>query len=377
MKDGILALDKPEGISSAALVARVKKVLGVRKVGHTGTLDPFATGLMLCGINKGTRISRFLLGSSKSYIAGITLGTETDTLDATGTVINQSPPDIIEAISPEKILKILDAFRGVQMQHPPVYSALKHKGKPLYKLAREGRPIQKPPRKIEIHSLELKIIDKPCVTLHVHCSSGTYIRSLAHDMGQKLGCGAMLSSLRRTETCGVNIASAIPLARLETMGREEALRHVIPMAETLSFMPAIHADAEMLMQVKFGRPFRAPSPSDLFSSDLFSSDLFSSDLFKSDLFKSDLFKSDLFNSDLSNSDLSNIDEAHLINISLDDNHSMKRLLDNNYSVKRLLDKHHSMNPLYFRVIDCGGKLAAVVEYDSKKDRYDYCCVFAS
>ncbi|SLM28851.1 tRNA pseudouridine synthase B [Desulfamplus magnetovallimortis] len=219
---------------------------------------------MLCGINKGTRLSRFLLGSSKKYVAGVKLGVQTDTLDITGVVTETFPSAVIDGISLDRINDVIEVFKGVQMQHPPVYSALKHKGKPLYKLAREGTPVRKPPRSIEIHSIELKSLDKPYMTIYVHCSAGTYIRSLAHDIGQKLGCGALLQSLRRVETSNFSVDAAVSLEKFECMEQEDAFKCIIPMTEAISHMPTINADPEMMTQLKFGRPFR---PADDFSSD--------------------------------------------------------------------------------------------------------------
>lgn len=334
IEDGIIAIDKPEGISSAAVVARVKKKLGLKKVGHTGTLDPFATGLMLCGINKGTRLSQFFLGSSKRYIAEVALGIETDTQDFTGNTIKKCDPAALTALPHETILEVIDKFLGPQMQHPPVYSALKHNGKPLYQLAREGHPVQKPPRKIEIYSIEVQQIQEMSeseslstisVTMSVHCSSGTYIRSLAHDIGQRLGCGASLASLRRTETQGFSIDHAIALSKLEQMGQEEVFDRIIPMGETLPFMPAIYADDTLMDKVRFGRPFF-------------------------------LEKNPFSDSLLLTEPTSSTDAFVPSKVSQPSNLNRSR---------------------YMRVIDRCGQLAAIVQYDIDLDKYDYCCVFAN
>lgn len=325
IRDGILAIDKPEGISSAGVVARVKKVIGIRKIGHTGTLDPFATGLMLCGIGKGTKLSRFFLGGAKKYVAELTLGVETDTQDKTGAVVDQAPAHKIDAVTSDQIDTTLNLFQGVQMQRPPAYSALKHQGKPLYQLAREGRPVEKPPRQIEIHAIESIAFSPPRLTFSVHCSSGTYIRTLAHDMGRRLGCGAMLSSLRRTETCGVGIDEALPLDHLEKMSREEVLARMIPMAEAISFMPEIHADESLMAAVRFGRPFCPPS------------------------------------------------SCRKSGKQLEKEPTMVRHETEGLSQ---LDKTLSLSR-FFRVLDPKGDLAAVVSLDETGSRYDYCCVLVN
>ncbi len=316
-KDGLIAIDKPEGLSSAAVVAIVKRKLGVKKVGHTGTLDPFATGLMLCGVNKGTKLSQFFLGNSKRYLAEIALGVETDTQDHTGDIINRCDSLLLNCLSHEKIMATVAKFKGIQMQNPPIYSALKHNGKPLYKLAREGNPLQKPPRKIDIHSIELLNVDKISrtqnlespylkssplfLTIFVHCSSGTYIRSLAHDIGQQLGCGASLSYLRRTETCGFSIDNAISINQLDKMSQQELLNQIYPMAEAIDFMPLIEANEQMVETIRFGRPF-------------------------------------IFNHQL-----------------------------------RFTDREETL--INFRVVDTNGELVAIVRFDTLLDKYDYCCVF--
>ena len=192
--DGFLLAYKEKGISSNRLVQEVKKSLSLKKVGHLGTLDPMAEGLVILAINRATRFSSFFLESDKSYIAGITLGSKTDTDDAMGQVIESS-----EIIPREKdINEALESFIGESMQVAPFFSALKFKGKPLYKYAREGEFISKPPRYINIYSIKDINHEANCCSLSIHCSKGTYIRSIARDLGDKLGCGAHLSSLIRT-----------------------------------------------------------------------------------------------------------------------------------------------------------------------------------
>ena len=192
--DGFLLAYKEKGISSNRLVQEVKKSLSLKKVGHLGTLDPMAEGLVILAINRATRFSSFFLESDKSYIAGITFGAKTDTDDAMGQVIESS-----EIIPKEKdINEALESFIGESMQVAPFFSALKFKGKPLYKYAREGEFISKPPRYINIFSIKDINHEANYCSLSIHCSKGTYIRSIARDLGDKLGCGAHLSSLIRT-----------------------------------------------------------------------------------------------------------------------------------------------------------------------------------
>ena len=192
--DGFLLAYKEKGISSNRLVQEVKKSLSLKKVGHLGTLDPMAEGLVILAINRATRFSSFFLESDKSYIAGITFGSKTDTDDAMGQVIESS-----EIIPREKnINEALESFIGESMQVAPFFSALKFKGKPLYKYAREGEFVSKPPRYINIFSIKDINHEANYCSLSIHCSKGTYIRSIARDLGDKLGCGAHLSSLIRT-----------------------------------------------------------------------------------------------------------------------------------------------------------------------------------
>ena len=192
--DGFLLAYKEKGISSNRLVQEVKKSLSLKKVGHLGTLDPMAEGLVILAINRATRFSSFFLESDKSYIAGITFGSKTDTDDAMGQVIESS-----EIIPREKdINEALESFIGESMQVAPFFSALKFKGKPLYKYAREGEFISKPPRYINIFSIKDINHEANYCSLSIYCSKGTYIRSIARDLGDKLGCGAHLSSLIRT-----------------------------------------------------------------------------------------------------------------------------------------------------------------------------------
>jgi tRNA pseudouridine55 synthase len=176
---GIIVVDKPADITSARVVARIKKFFGAPKAGHTGTLDPFATGVMVCCINNATRLSRFFLHGNKKYEALLHLGIETETQDSTGTII--ATCDEVH-FSDKTIQTVFKQFEGTLYQHPPIFSALKHKGIRLYKLAREGKPVQKPPRRISISYIKILEIDQPLIRFEVSCSAGTYIRTLCADI---------------------------------------------------------------------------------------------------------------------------------------------------------------------------------------------------
>jgi tRNA pseudouridine55 synthase len=253
MKNGILLVNKPEGLSSARVVDQVKKIFQVKKAGHTGTLDPFATGLLPVALGQATRLSQFFLGSAKQYRAVVTLGVETDTFDKTGKVIFLADADHLAAIQPEKVQQVVAGFAGVQQQVAPSFSALKHQGQPLYKLARQGKMIKKPPRTIEIYAIRVTAMTMPEFEMDVHCSGGTYIRSLAHDMGRLLGCGAHLSGLCRTSVSQFTLDQAHDLDMLQTCDRQTAVSHIIPMAECLCFMPLVRANAVLEEKIRYGR----------------------------------------------------------------------------------------------------------------------------
>ena len=235
--DGFLLLDKEKGISSNQLVQKVKKSLSLKKVGHLGTLDPMATGLMILAINRATKFSSYFLESDKSYDASIQLGSSTDTDDAMGNIISSS--DIIP--NEKDINKSLASFIGKSMQAAPFFSALKHKGKPLYKYAREGEFISKPPREINIFSIKNIICEHNKCSFIVHCSKGTYIRSIARDLGDKLNSGGHLSALRRLSQGTFNIKNAMNIENIE-------LNKLITIEEAFSELSEIQLDSN---QTKF------------------------------------------------------------------------------------------------------------------------------
>lgn len=249
MKNGMVLINKPEGVSSARVVSQVKKIFQVKKAGHTGTLDPFATGLLPVTLDQATRLSRFFLSCAKQYRATVTLGIETDTYDRTGQIVNCADPEFLAAIEPKQVQDIVAGFKGKQCQIAPSFSALKHQGQPLYKLARQGKMIQKPARPIEVFSIRMIAENLPEFELDIHCSGGTYIRSLAHDIGDLLGCGAHLSQLCRT---GVSHFTLDQAHELEALPGLPQGRSVIPMADCLSFLPQIQVDNAMAKKIGHG-----------------------------------------------------------------------------------------------------------------------------
>ena len=243
-------MDKPEGLSSAQAVGRVKKLLGACKVGHAGTLDPFATGVLVCMLNQATRLGRFLLAGNKTYRAVLHLGIATDTQDGTGQIIARHHVDAgIEA----RLADTFRRFEGEIEQQPPVYSALKHKGVALYKLARRGQPVQKPPRRVRISALEIESVDLPEIRFQVTCSAGTYIRSLCADIGQTLGCGGHLRKLRRTASSGFGLDEAVSLSELEDSVHPDKNRvPLISPAAALPGMEALVADEAAILKISNG-----------------------------------------------------------------------------------------------------------------------------
>lgn len=249
MNSGILPIDKPEGPTSAHVVRRVKRILGARKVGHLGTLDPFASGLLLVGINEGTKIAHLFLNAAKSYSGTIALGTETDTQDLTGKVIatREVPP-----LGAAELERLRAAFIGPLRQLPPMYSALKKQGVPLYRLARQGKDVPRTARDVTIDRLRLWRIGESELGLEVSCSKGTYIRTLAADMGASLGCGAHLKSLRRL-TCGhLDLNGAISLEALESSA-DRAAQALLPLAKALGPVPKLIVDAAKASRLRAGQ----------------------------------------------------------------------------------------------------------------------------
>jgi tRNA pseudouridine55 synthase len=249
--NGIIIIDKPGNISSAGVVRFVKKTLNAHKVGHAGTLDPFAEGVLICCLNQATRLAGFLLHGKKKYAAVLKLGEETDTQDYTGTIVSTGKP---VDLSPKIIEDVFEKFKGPIKQLPPVYSALKHKGIPLYKLARRGNPMQKPPRCVQIYSITIQELTLPLIRFEVTCSAGTYIRTLCADIGKTLGCGAHLTELKRLESSGFTINQAISMFELEKLRNSTKLSgHIIRMADVLPDMPQFCADKQLAEKIHHGK----------------------------------------------------------------------------------------------------------------------------
>jgi tRNA pseudouridine55 synthase len=234
--DGFINIDKPAGITSFGVVARLRRWSGQRQVGHAGTLDPDATGVLPVCLGQATRLVEFLVNTTKTYRAVVALGAATDTYDASGRITESGDPS---GITRKQLEEALGQFRGTIRQTPPMYSAVKHRGRPLYKLARAGVSVARPSRTVKIHRLELIAFRPPLLTLEVECGKGTYIRSLAHDLGQALGCGAHLKNLTRTR-CGIfAIEDAVSLERLEeAFSRGSAEEFIHPPDSILGDLPA-------------------------------------------------------------------------------------------------------------------------------------------
>ena len=221
--NGVLVIDKPAGLSSAAVVARVKRALAVDRAGHGGTLDPIATGVLAVCLGAATKLAQYLLADDKGYEADALLGVETDTLDRTGAVTAEHPV----AVTREAVLAALARRTGEHEQVPPMYSAIKQDGVPLYARARAGETVERAPRTVRIRSLELLAFEPPRFRIAIACSKGTYVRSLVADLGSDLGCGAHLTELRRTRSGRFTLADAVPL---EAVAELAAARLIAPSA---------------------------------------------------------------------------------------------------------------------------------------------------
>ncbi len=224
---GIICLDKPCDMTSFMAVKRASRILGVKKTGHTGTLDPMATGVLVIMLGHCTRFIELLPEHKKSYTARVKLGITTDTLDITGKILNEKPVDVTLT----QLLSVSEKFKGDILQTPPMYSALKKDGERLYDLARKGIEIEREQRKITIHKLEIYDFDGTQFSMDVTCSAGTYIRSLCDDIGNELGCGAVMTELRRTEANGFAIENAVALEKLEKLVSENNAQSVITSVE--------------------------------------------------------------------------------------------------------------------------------------------------
>lgn len=255
LEDAVLVVDKPPGWTSHDVVERVKRRTGARKVGHLGTLDPMATGVLPLVLNRSTRLSRFLGAGPKSYSAAMKLGEDTDTCDSCGKVVRSTP---LNGVTAERVAEVLSGFKGRQKQVPPMYSAIKVSGTPLYKLARKGVLVEREPREVEVHSINVESVSLPSVEFSLVCSRGTYVRSICADAGTSLGCGAHMSALRRTVSGAFTIEEAVsPDAPLSTL--KSAL---IPLKRALErssvFFKAVEVDAVEAREIEAAKAAGAP-----------------------------------------------------------------------------------------------------------------------
>ncbi|MDR2806535.1 MAG: tRNA pseudouridine(55) synthase TruB [Puniceicoccales bacterium] len=227
--NGILLVDKPIGWTSHDVVAKLRSKLGIRKIGHGGTLDPMATGLLILLIGKGTKISQYITNQDKTYQGKFCLGQETDSYDREGNII--ATYEI--CVSEKEIRDYADQFLGEQFQLPPMFSAKKIKGQPLYKLARQGEIVERKPHSVNIYEFSIHEVALPYVAFTLDCSKGTYVRTLAHDFGKKLGCGAYLFQLCRTRTGNLQLNQAVSLEKLLAMSYDEIEYCLLPITDIL------------------------------------------------------------------------------------------------------------------------------------------------
>jgi tRNA pseudouridine55 synthase len=226
--DGVLLVDKAEGMTSHDVVALLRRQLGVKKIGHCGTLDPIATGLLLLTIGRGTKVQDLLMSEDKEYVGTLTLGVTTSTQDRQGEVLETKP---VPQLEEEQIRSAFEKFRGDFYQTPPMVSAKKHGGVPLYKLARQGKVVEREPRFVHVYRYTVDRIALPDVDFSVLCSKGFYVRTYAHDIGERLGCGAHLKSLRRTKSGRFDVADAITVDQIKDLPREEIAQRILSLPQ--------------------------------------------------------------------------------------------------------------------------------------------------
>lgn len=250
---GILIIDKPQGLTSTETLERVKRLLRVKKAGHGGTLDPIATGVLPIFLNEATKVAQIFLEGDKIYEGKFELGYTTDTYDITGEVIARYD---IKDITLEKIKEIAQRFVGELEQIPPPYSAAKFRGRPLYKYARDGLIIPKEPKKVKVYQFDILSFDGRVATFYLKCSKGTYVRSLIHQLGEELGCGAVLSSLKRLQKSVFTLKEALTLEDLEKINKEnpEKIKEfIIPVHQALEFLPKVVISEDFAKRVREGK----------------------------------------------------------------------------------------------------------------------------
>lgn len=244
----VISLNKPKGLTSNDALIKVKKTLKIRKAGHAGTLDPLATGVLLIGTNEATKILPYLCQLDKEYVFTAQLGIITDTYDSEGKIVEKRD---FNTVDKSLILKVSEQFKGTILQKPPIFSALKHKGKPLYKYARNGIVVDTKPREVCIHTLELLKLDPPDISFRVVCSTGTYIRSLCHDLGLALGTGAHIVELTRTRTGNFTIQNSLTLEEVT-----HAERGIFNIDKALSHIQEVEVDTSLEERVRRGERLR-------------------------------------------------------------------------------------------------------------------------
>ena len=251
MAEGVLNINKPLGMTSHDVVNRIRRITGIRRVGHTGTLDPLATGVLLICIGRAARLSEYLVGQDKRYRAVIRLGLETDSYDGEGLVVSEHPVEVDLG----DIEQALEQFKGTIQQQAPAYSAVKVGGEALYKKARRGEVSERPVREVTIHEMEILNWSKPLLELELHCSSGTYIRSVAHNLGQSLGCGGSLDGLKRTSVGSFLLDESVELDELDPVSWEESL---LPMDCAVAHLPRMVVTAEEAVKLHQGQSLPSP-----------------------------------------------------------------------------------------------------------------------
>jgi tRNA pseudouridine55 synthase len=251
--EGFLVVDKPEGITSLDVVRQVKRRLGLGKAGHVGTLDPFATGVLPVALGEATRLIPFLSEEPKRYEGTLKLGEETTTDDPTGEVISRRS---WTGVTPEELRKVFQAFSGKILQIPPMFSAVKIGGKPLYRLARKGLEIERKEREVHIFQLQIDGVNLPHVQFKVSCSKGTYVRALAKDIGRKIGCGAHLIRLRRVQSGLFSIEKALSWEDAKGLDLDKLRLRVLPLEEAVPGLPELIGDQGMVRKVRLGQEMR-------------------------------------------------------------------------------------------------------------------------
>ena len=254
--DGVLLLDKAQGITSNGALQSARRLYNALKAGHTGTLDPLATGLLPLCFGEATKFAGELLDADKSYDALVRLGVTTDTADAEGQVLETRPV----AVTRQQVETVLQGFRGEIMQVPPMHSALKRDGKPLYEYARAGIELERQPRRVTIHAIRLLAFETDTISMSVDCSKGTYIRTLAQDIGAALGCGAHLAALRRTRIGALSLDRAVTLAELAALSLPERDARLAPADSLLLDLPAAELGEIDAARLAHGQPVRWNGP---------------------------------------------------------------------------------------------------------------------